>query len=124
MAQPATVIDAPGGDTQKHGSQTVTFSVAGALICEDISYRKGSRALRSTDQVGKPLKAAYVPEWGDGSMTVQLKTATSRVTFGETGSFFDTDGSTAIPFIVTEVGVEYRQNDTTKVPIKIAEKIN
>lgn len=124
MAQPATIQDAPVGDTQRIGSQQVTFSVAGTLVCEDISYRKGFRALRSTDQVGKPLKAAYVPEWGDGSMTVQLKTATTRLGLGETGSFFDTDGSTQIPFLVTEVGVEYRQNDITKVPIKIAEKIN
>jgi hypothetical protein len=123
MAQPATIIDAPSGDTQRHGSQQVTFSNAGTLTAEDISYRKGSRALRSTDQVGKPLKAAYVPEWGDGSMTVQLKTSTTRLQFGETGSFSDTDGST-INFIVTEVGVEYRQNDITKVSIKIAEKIN
>lgn len=124
MAQPATIIDAPSGDTQRHGSQQVTFSSAGTLVAEDISYRKGLRALRTTDQVGKPSKAAYVPEWGDGSMTIQLKNSTTRVQVGETGSFLDTDGSTAIPFIVTEVGVEYRQNDITKVPIKIAEKIN
>lgn len=124
MAQPATVIDAPSGDTQRHGSQTVTFSVAGTLKAEDISYRKPMRAIRSNDESGKPHKAAYVPDWGEGSMTVQLKTATTRLTVGETGSFFDTDGSTAIPFIVTEVGIEYRQNDATKVPIKIAEKVN
>ncbi|MEY2511994.1 MAG: hypothetical protein QOE26_2757 [Verrucomicrobiota bacterium] len=124
MAQPATIIDAPSGDTQRHGSQQVTFSGAGTLIAEDISYRKGTRAIRSTNEVGKPLKAAYVPEWGDGSMTVQLKTATDRLTAGQTGSFYDTDGSTVISFIVTEVGVEYRQNDSVKVPIKISEKIN
>lgn len=124
MSQPATVSDVPVSDAQRIGSQTVTFSTAGALICEEISYRKGARALRSTDAVGKPLKAAYVPEWGDGSMTVQLKTSTTRVVFGETGTFLDTDGSATIPFIVTEVGVEYRQNDIIKVPLKISEKIN
>lgn len=124
MAQPATLIDAPSGETQRHGSQIVTFSVAGALVCEDIDYRKGTRALRSTDQVGKPSKAAYVPDWGEGTMTVQLKSATTRLTAGETGSFLDTDGSTVVPFIVTQVGVRYTQNDTTKISINIAEKIN
>lgn len=124
MAQPATVFDVPSGEVQKIGSQEVTFSTAGVLKAEDISYRKGMRNLDSTDAVGKPFKAAYVPTWGEGSMTVQVKNSTTRLVAGETGSFFDTDGSTAIPFIVTEVGVEYKQNEITKIPIKIREKIN
>lgn len=124
MAQPATVIDAPSGDTLRHGSQKVTFSTAGQLICEDISWKKGFRSLRNLDEVGKPLKAAYVADWGEASMTVQLKTSTTKIALGETGSFLDTDGSTAIPFIVISVGAEYKHAEITKIPITVAEKVN
>jgi hypothetical protein len=124
MAQPPTVVDPPAGEVHKHGSQKVTFSTAGELILEDIDYKKGMRSLRSTDEVGKPHKAAYVPDWGDGSATAQVKTATTRITLGETFSFFDTNGSTTINCIVTNVGVRYQQNEVTKIPISFAEKIN
>jgi hypothetical protein len=124
MSQPATIIDAPSGDTQRHGSQNVTFANAGTLKAEDISYRKGFRSIDSTDEVGKPHKAAYVPGWGEGSMTVQPKTSSTRVLAGDTGTFLHTDGSTSIAFIVIEDGVEYRQNDATKIQLKIREKIN
>lgn len=124
MPQPSTISDVPSGEAQRIGSQEVTFSVLGLRKMEDIDYKKGMRALRSTDQVGKPYKAAYVPDWGDGSGTVQLKTATDRLTLGETFTFLDTDGTTAIGAIVTQVGVRYQQNDIVKVPINFAEKIN
>jgi hypothetical protein len=124
MAQPATIIDAPSGDTQRHGSVQVTFSTLGARTMEDLDWSKGFRKLRSTDAVGKPLKAAYVAEWGEGTGTVQLKTATDRLSLGETFSFLDTDGSTSVSCIVTKVGVRYQQNDIIKVPISFDEKIN
>lgn len=124
MPQPVTVIDAPSSTTTRHGSQSVTFSVAGALVAEDIRYTKGTRAIDQNDEMGKPLKAAYVATKGTGTMTVQLKTATTRIALGETGSFLDTDGSTAIPFIVTEVSPQYQQNDATKININFAEKLN
>lgn len=124
MAQPATLIDAPSGETQRHGSQEVVLSLAGVLKAEEISFRKAMRGLQSTDQVGKPYKAAYVPGWGEGSMTLQIKSASTIVTLGETGAFLRTDGTTTMPFIITEVGDEYRQNDITKIPVKITEKIN
>ncbi|MEY2500587.1 MAG: hypothetical protein QOI07_921 [Verrucomicrobiota bacterium] len=124
MAQPATIIDAPSGETQKHGSQQVVLSVAGTLTAEEISFRKAMRGLQSTDEVGKPFKAAYVAGWGEGSMTLQIKSTTTIVTLGETGAFLRTNGTTVMPFIITEVGDEYRQNDITKIPVKITEKIN
>jgi len=124
MPQPSTVIDAPASQTVRHGSQLVTFSTAGQLVAEEITYTKGSRALDQMDEMGKPSKSAYVTTKGTGSMTIQLKTSTTRIAFGETGSFLDTDGATAIPFIVTEVGPRFNQAEATKINIAFSEDLN
>lgn len=124
MAQPSTIIDAPSSTTVRHGSQVITFSTAGALVCEEITYTKGSREIDQNDEVGKPLKQALVATKGSGSMTVQLKTSTTRIAFGETGAILDTDGSTSISFYVKEVGPKFTQNDAIKIQINIVEKLN
>lgn len=124
MAQPATILDPPASETVKHGSQVITFSTAGALVTEEITYSKGSRAIDQMDETGKPSKSAYVATKGTGTMVVQCKATTTRITFGETGTFLDTNGSTTISFIVTEVGPRYTQGDATKINISIAEKLN
>lgn len=124
MPQPSTIIDAPAGETTRHGSFTATFSTGGVLTIEELSWTKGTRALRSTDAVGKPHKAAYVAEWGEGTATVQLKTASTRIAAGETFSFLDTDGTTTISAIVTKVNGRWHQNEITKISIDFAEKVN
>lgn len=129
MPQPSTFVDNPAGEASQHASQNCVFTPPGGgttqtLVCEDIDYTKGTRALRSNDAAGKPHKAAYVPDWGEGTMTVQLKTATTRLTAGYTTAFLDTDGTTSIPVIVTKVTGRWQQNEITKLSIDIAEKVN
>lgn len=128
MAQPATIIDATGGETVKHGSQTVVFTLiiggTSTLVCEDITYSKDTRAIDQQDELGKPSKSAYVAIKGEGSMTVQIKTSSTRLTAGATGSFLDTDGSTSIPFIVTKCGPKFTQNEAAKINISFVEKLN
>lgn len=128
MAQPATIIDATGGETVKHGSQAIVFTLiiggTSTLVCEQISYSKDTRAIDQMDEVGKPSKSAYVPIKGEGSMTVQVKTSSTRLTAGATGSILDTDGSTSIPFIVTRCGPEFQQDAAAKIKISFVEKLN
>lgn len=129
MAQPATIVDVGAGEVVKHGSQTVTFTPPGGgttqvLVCEDITYSKDTREIDQMDEAGKASKSAYVSTKGKGTMTVQIKAAITRLTAGFTGSFLDTDGSTAIPFIVIACGPRYQQAEATKINISIAEKLN
>lgn len=126
MAQPATIIDAPSSTTVRHGSQTIVFSggASGTLVAEDIDYKKGTRALDQNDEMGKALKAAYVPTKGTGTIMVQLKSATTQIAVGETGAFLNTDGSTSISFYVIDIGTKYAQNEVVKVTLTIAEKLN
>lgn len=129
MAQPATILDVPVGETVKHGSQLVVFTPPGggatqSLVCEEIDYKKATRALDQMDEVGKANKSAYVSTKGGGSMTVQLKTATTVLTAGYTGVFTLTDGSTTVSFIITECGPKFTNSDTTKLNLNFAEKLN
>lgn len=129
MAQPSTIIDTPAGEAVQHGSQECIFTPPGGgttqtLKCEEISYSKGLRDIDANDTLGKPFKAAYVPEKGSGTMVVQLKTATTRLTAGYTTSFLDTDGTTAIPVIVKKINSRWQQNEITKISIDIVEKLN
>ncbi len=124
MAQPSTVIDAPSSTTVRLGTPAVTFSTAGVLVAENIRYNKARRAIRQMDKDGIPLKAAYVADWGDGSMTIQLKNSTTRIAYDETMTFLDTDGSTVITGICTGIGPQFTNNDATKIEINFAEKIN
>lgn len=124
MPQPTTITDVPASNTVRIGTPTVTFSIAGVLVAESVRYTKGTRAIQQTDKDGIPLKASYVTVWGEGSMTVQLKNATSRVAAGETLSFLDTDGSTTIAGIVTSIGPTWTNEGATKIEINFAEKIN
>lgn len=124
MPQPSTVSDVPASNTVRLGTPIVTFSTAGVLIAEAVRYTKGTRAIQQMDQDGKPLKASYVTVWGEGSMTVQLKNASTRIAAGETLSFLDTDGSTTIAGIVTSIGPTWQHDGATKIEINFAEKIN
>lgn len=124
MPQPPTIIDAPSSTTVRHGTPTATFSTAGVLVAENLRWTKGTRAIRQMDKDGMPLKAAYVPEWGEGSITVQLKNSSTRVVSGETITFLDTDGSTSVTGIVTSIGPTWTNGDATKIEVNFAEKIN
>ena len=129
MAQPSTFTDVPAGEAVQHGSQECVFTPPGGgtaqtLKCEEINYSKGTRALDSNDAVGKFHKAAYVSEKGGGTMVVQLKTATTRLTAGYTTAFYDTDGTTLIPVLVTKINARWHQNEITKLNVDIAEKGN
>lgn len=125
MPQPATINDPPVGEIVKHGSQIVGFSLAGNLIAEDIQWSKGFASVDFPDhsgasQPGVIKSAAYSATKAIGSMTVQVKTASTIIFPGEFVTFFH-QGFGNIKFLVTNVGVAYTQNGATKIPIQMAE---
>ncbi len=125
MAQPSTITDPASGEVVKFGSQKCTFATAGALIAEEIDYKKPMTTHLVRDENGKCYKAIHVAEeLGKGTMTVQVKAAGTKITIGDSTTFLDTDGTVSYPVYVTELGVKYSNGDVTKIPISISEKIN
>lgn len=124
MPQPPAVVDAPSSTALRFGTPTVTFSTAGVLVAENIRFSKKRIAIRQKDKDGLPLKAAYLADWGEGSMTVQLKNSTTIIAEGETFTMLLTDGSTTLTGIVTGISPEWSNDGPTKINIDFAEKIN
>lgn len=128
MPQPPTIIDAPGGEIVKHGSQIVNFSLSGALIAEEIEWTKGFKSVEFGDysndsasgQPGVIKLAAYSQTKGIGSMVIQVKDANTVITAGEFVTFVLT-GYPALKCLVTEVGRRHSQNGISKIPIQMAE---
>lgn len=120
MAQPATIIDAPGSDTVKHGSQVVTFPSQGPLICEEISFSKEMRSAEFTNEFGQDARAAYSTKKGTGSMVVQFKGVGAVIGVGEFISFLYQGGFT-IGCIITSVGNVFTQNGAAKCLVNFVE---
>ncbi len=120
MAQPATILDVPGGDTVRFGTQLVNFATAGNLIAEDIQFTKGTRSVALPDIVGRDSSAAYSSVKGEGTMTLQLKSVTSTVQYGDLGNLVLSNAST-MPFIVIGTSEVYVQNGAAKIQITFTE---
>ncbi len=126
MPQPNSIGDIPAGQTVKFGTQAVTFSSAGALIAEEIDYKKPMRVLKQYHPTGVPFKAAFIAEWGSGTAIVQCKIsgAGNRIQMGETFNLLDTDATHKIHGIITEVGARFTNRDVVRIPISFSERIN
>lgn len=118
MSQPATIIDAPLGQTVKHGSLQITFNSAGVLIAEDIQFEKGSKGIEFQDAGGPTYKAAYSTNKLTGTMTVQFNSAASGVLNGDSFSL------SGIPMLVTSIGQVFTQNGAAKIQVQFVEKMS
>lgn len=129
MPQPPTISDVPVGQIVKHGSQLVSFNLAGQLIAEDIQWQKGFASVDFADYSNDNLgghpgcikSSAYSQTKGVGTMTVQVKTVDTVIFPGEFVFFAHTGGFASLKFLVTGVGVAYTQNGATKIQVTFAE---
>lgn len=118
MSQPATIIDAPLGQTVKHGSFVIPFNSAGNLICEDFQFEKGSKGIEFQDAAGPTYKAAYSTTKLTGSMVVQFNSAASGVLNGDSFSF------AGIPYLVTSIGETFNHGGAAKIQVQFVEKLS
>lgn len=123
MAQPATIIDAPAGETVFLGSQKITFPTAGQLVVEDLTFTKPLGSADFSDELGRDIRSVYSTKKGTGTMTVQFKTAGAIIGAGEAFNFIYQGGLT-IPCIVTSVGNVFTQMGAAKCPITFAEYLD
>lgn len=126
VVQPNTIIDAPGGQSVKFGSQRADFSDAGtSLLLEEFDYKKPTRTLTQYEALGRPYKQVIISDFGTGTAVVQFKASSGlKILPTERFRVLDTDGATWRYFLVTEVGTHYSNGSVTKLPIAFRERIN
>lgn len=104
------------------GSQIVTTTTGGvAYIAEDIQVTDPSSRKERLNEVGVPNGAIYIDQAMTMDCTLQLATATTALPVK-----YDLlpikphpiSTSTAISFIISEIGQAFKQDDETKVKVK------
>lgn len=110
--------------TVVHASRSITFSTAGALVCENIAINRGSRIVEQLGATGEPLKQVAVPIFVVGSGTAQIVTSGTLPLPGETFSatFHTTTG--AENFFVSATGQPESQTDIKKVTFEFRKRYN
>lgn len=105
------------------GSQIATIG-ASPFVAENINYTEPSTIIERRDEDGDPSGQVIIPNFGNGSATLQLAATTWLVpTVGATFNLLRKSGAT-VGVVISEVGEQYAQLDATKVNVNFRRRYN
>ena len=116
--------------TFPYGSRSVTFIFRGvaaataSVILENVEVMESTAEVNRQNALGAPNGFALISEPRTATATAQLATtAVTYIATGDTTAFIPPGGTTAVTFVVTQVGNAEGNRDVKKQSVTLREEI-